>query len=165
MAFTAAFLHNSGGFDPALGAGRKAGGEDIAALFQAIMRGYKLVQQPTALVYHQHRRDYTSLRKQIYHYGTGYTAYLIKSILDNPPLLIDLLTKLPFDFFSILRSRSSQKRKTSIYYPKELNWLELKGRLYGPIGYIQSRWDVHHIRETPSTSGDLRHPIFGKGKQ
>jgi glycosyltransferase involved in cell wall biosynthesis len=164
MGFTAAFLRGVGGFDPALGAGRKASGEDIAALFQAIARGSKLVQQPTALVYHRHRRNYTSLRKQIYHYGTGYTAYLIKSILDNPQLLLDLITKLPFDFFSILRSWSSHKRKKSIYYPKELNWLELNGRLYGPIAYIQSRWEVHHTRYPP-TNGDMRYPIFGKGKQ
>lgn len=148
MAFTAAFLRNSGGFDPALGAGRKAGGEDIAALFQAIMRGYKLVQQPTALIYHQHRRDYTSLQKQIYHYGTGYTAYLIKSILNNPLLLIDLITKLPFDFISTLNGWLSKKRVRSMHYPKELDRLELKGRLYGPIAYIQSRWDVHNMRET-----------------
>jgi len=147
MAFTAAYLRSSGGFDPALGAGRKAGGEDIAAIFQAIMRGYKLVQEPKSLVYHQHRRDYAALRKQIYHYGTGYTAYLIKSILDNPQLLVDLITKLPFDFFFILNRRSSEKCKKSIYYPKELNWLELKGRLYGPFAYIQSRWEARNAHK------------------
>ncbi len=161
-AFTAAFLRNSGGFDPALGPGTKAGGgEDIAALFQTIMRGYKLVHQPTALMYHLHRRDYTSLQKQIYYCGAGYTAYLVKSILDNPQLLVDLITKLPFDFFLILRGRSSEKRKKSIY-PKELNWLELKGRLYGPFAYIQSRWEVHHTRYSP-TSGHMRHPISDEG--
>jgi glycosyltransferase involved in cell wall biosynthesis len=148
MAFTASFLRSVGGFDPALGAGRKAGGEDHAALFQVIVQGHKLVHEPASLVYHLHRRDYPALQKQIYHYGTGFTAYLIKSILDNPQLLLDLVTKLPFDFISTLNSWLSKNRKKSSHYPKELNRLELQGRLYGPLGYIQSRWEVRSKRET-----------------
>jgi hypothetical protein len=162
MAFTAAFLRGVGGFDPALGAGRKAGGEDHVALFQAIARGHRLVHEPASLVYHLHRRDYAALQKQIYHYGTGFTAYLIKSILDNPQLLLDLITKLPFDFMSMLNGWLSKKSKKSMYYPKELDRLERKGRLYGPIAYIQSWWEVHHMRDTLSTSGDMRHPIQNK---
>ncbi|GAC1389428.1 MAG: hypothetical protein NVS4B11_03650 [Ktedonobacteraceae bacterium] len=148
MAFTAAFLRSVGGFDPALGAGKKAGGEDHVALFQAIARGHKLVHEPATLVYHLHRRDYAALQKQLYHYGTGFTAYLIKSILDNPQLLFDLITKLPFDFISILNSWLSKNREKSIHYPKELSKLEQKGRLYGPLAYIQSQWEARPKRET-----------------
>lgn len=148
MAFTAAFLRSVGGFDPALGAGRKAGGEDHVTLFQAIARGHKLVHEPASLVYHLHRRDYPALQKQIYHYGTGFTAYLIQSILDNPQILFDLLTKLPFDFIPTLNGWLAKNRIKSMHYPKELNRLELKGRLYGPFAYIQSRWEVRTKRGT-----------------
>lgn len=158
MAFTAAFLRGIGGFDPALGAGRRAGGEDHAALFRAIARGHKLVHEPASLVYHQHRRDYPALRKQVYHYGTGYTAYILKSILDTPLLLFDLTVKLPFDFISILNGWLSKNRKKSTSYPKELNRLELKGRLYGPIAYIQSLWEVRRMRNIPSAGRDIYHP-------
>jgi glycosyltransferase involved in cell wall biosynthesis len=152
MAFTAAFLHSVGGFDPALGTGRKVGGgEDHAALFLAIARGYKLVQEPASFVYHQHRRDYAALQKQIYHYGTGFTAYIIKSLLDNPQLLFDLITKLPFDFISILNGRLTKNHKKRTSYPKELNMLELKGIVDGPLAYIQSRWEVRPRREIPTT--------------
>jgi len=143
MAFTAAFLRSVGGFDPALGAGRKVGGgEDHAALFLAIARGYKLVHEPASLVYHMHRRDYATLQKQIYHFGTGFVAYLIKSILDTPQLLFDLIFKLPLDFISILNGRLSKNQEKNIRYPKELNRLELKGIVDGLFAYIQSWREV-----------------------
>ena len=148
MAFTAAFLRSVGGFDPALGAGRKAGGEDHVTLFQTIAQGHKLVHTPASLVYHLHRRDYAALQKQIYHYGTGFSAYIIKSLLDNPQILFDLITKLPFDFIPTLNGWLSKKRVKSIHYPKELDRLELKGRLYGPLAYIQSHWEVRSMRKT-----------------
>ena len=165
MAFTAAFLRSIGGFDPALGAGRKAGGEDHATLFLAIARGYNLVHEPASLVYHLHRRDYAALQKQIYHYGTGFIAYLIKSVLDTPQILLDLITKLPFDFISILNSRLSKSRKRSLDYPKELDWLEMKGRLYGPFAYIQSRWDIHAMRATLSPVNVMNSSPDVKGKR
>ncbi len=160
MAFTAAFLHRVGGFAPALGAGRKVGGgEDHAALFLAIARGHKLVHASAALAYHLHRRDYAALQKQIYNYGTGFIAYLIKSVLDTPQLLLDLITRLPFDFISILKGRLSKNRKEFIHYPKELNRLELKGILHGPFAYIQSRWEVRSRSATTATGEAMRSSI------
>jgi len=153
MAFTAAFLRSINGFNPALGAGRKAGGEDLVTLFQAIARGHKLVNEPASLVYHLHRRDYANLQKQIYHYGTGFIAYLIQSILDNPRILFDVITKLPFDFISTLNSWLSKNRKKSVDYPKELNRLERKGRLHGPLAYVQSRREVLS-KHKPLTTGE-----------
>ena len=48
------------------------------------MRGYQLVYEPASLLHHLHHRDYAILRKQIYRYGVGLTAYLTKAILENP---------------------------------------------------------------------------------
>lgn len=148
MAFTAAFLRSVGGFDPALGAASPAhGGEDLAAFFQVITQGYKLVYVPTALVYHPHRRDYGALRKQIYQYGIGLVAYLTKSVFDAPRLLFDLIPKLPYSLFFILSGQSPKNSKKSKNYPQELTMLELKGMLYGPFAYMQSLWAVRNARK------------------
>lgn len=148
MAFRAAFLRDAGGFDPALGVGSLArGGEDLAMFFQVMTGGYKLVYEPASLLYHLHRRDYPGLRKQIYNCGVGLTAYLTKSLLDRPRLLFDFLVKVPYGLFFALSSRSPKNRKKSARYPKELTALELKGMLYGPFAYIQSRWTTGHQRK------------------
>lgn len=142
MGFTASFLHSIGGFDPSLGAGCRAGGEDIAAFLQVIMLGHKLVYEPASLLYHLHRRDYAGLCKQIYHYGTGPIAVLIKVILENPLILFDLIAKVPYGLFFILSSQSPKNRMRSKDYPKELVALERKGMLYGPFAYVLSQREM-----------------------
>lgn len=140
MAFTSAFLHEVGGFDPALGAGtRTGGGEDLVAFFQAITRGYRLVYEPSAIVYHLHRRNYAALQKQIYNYGVAVSAFLTKIVIDNPLLLFDLIAKVPYGLFFILSSHSPKNVKKSKSYPEELSTKELKGMLYGMFAYLQSR--------------------------
>jgi GT2 family glycosyltransferase len=140
MAFTAAFLESAGGFDLALGTGTPAqNGEDLAVFFQVVSQGYKLVYTPAALLYHLHRQDYAGLVKQIYTYGVGLSAYLMKIVLDNPRVLFDLITKVPYGLYFILSARSPKNRKKSTQYPKELTRVELKGMLYGPLAYLRSR--------------------------
>lgn len=152
MSFRTTFLRSVGGFDLALGAGSLAqGGEDLAAFFQVVTRGYRLVYEPAALLYHPHRRDYMALRKQIYGYGVGLTAYLTKILLDTPRLLFDLIPKLPYGLFFILSGRSPKNSKKSAHYPKALTTLELKGVLYGPFAYMRSRWTVHNAKIPAST--------------
>lgn len=145
MAFTAAFLRSIGGFDSSLGAGNRAGGEDLAAFIQVIMLGQKLVYEPASLLYHLHRRDYAGLRKQIYHYGTAPIAVLTKVVLEHPSFLFDLIAKVPYGLFFILSSRSPKNRKRSKDYPKELIILERKGMLNGPFAYLRSRWAMRKL--------------------
>ena len=137
MAFRSAFLRSVGGFDPALRCGM-----DIAAFFQVVTQGYKLVYEPAAIVHHLHHRDYAILRKQIYNYGVGLTAYLTKVILENPLLLFDILAKVPYGLFFILSFRSPKNSRKSKNYPQELNALERKGMFYGPFAYVRSRWEM-----------------------
>lgn len=149
MAFTSAFLHNVKGFDPTLGNSRLVpGSEDTAMFFQVVMRGHRLVYTPAAPVYHPHHRDYTSLQKQIYRYGAGLTAFLMKSVLENPPLLFDLFSKVPYGLYFILSPRSSKNKNKTTTYPKGLTMLELKGMLCGPLAYIQSRWAIRDADKT-----------------
>jgi GT2 family glycosyltransferase len=140
MAFTTQFLQEEKGFDPALGTGSCAGGgEDLAAFLRVIMRGNRLVYEPTSLAYHQHRRDYRSFQKQMYFYGTGLTAYLTKIIVDNPLLLCRLITLIPHGLVHILSSQSAKNQTKSSRFPKELTRLERRGMLQGPFLYLQGR--------------------------
>ncbi len=152
MAFTAAFLRSVGGFDLALGAGtRTGGGEDLAAFFQVITKGYRLVYEPASLLYHVHRHDYVHLRKQIYNCGVGIIAYLTKIVFDDPILLFALISKVPYGLFFILSSRSPKNSKKSRDYPKELSAIERKGMFYGPFAYLLSRRASGRVRKGSRT--------------
>src|SRR5258708_369052 len=141
MAFTARFLKKERGFDLALGVGsRTCGGEDLAAFFRVILRGDRLVYEPASLAYHEHRRDYASLQKQMYDYGIGLTAYLTKIVVDNPLLLFRILIRVPQGLFFILSPRSTKNQKKSTHFPKELTNLELKGMLLGSLRYLKGRF-------------------------
>ena len=140
MAFTRSFLCESGGFDPALGAGSGGvGGDDLAAFFDVIVRGYTLVYEPAAIVHHRNRRDYAGLRRQAHGYGVGLTAYLMKTLVDKPRRLFDLAIRIPHGLLFLLGSRSTKNVKKLIDYPKELTRIERKGMLYGPLAYLKSR--------------------------
>ena len=141
MACRPAFLRGLGGFDPALQCGM-----DITTFFQAIRGGHTLVYEPAALVYHAHRRTYAELRRQIYQYGVGLTAYLTKNMLERPQLLGELLMKIPYGLYFTLSTQSPKNRKKSLHYPRELTLLELKGMLLGPFAYIYRKWQ-HAARE------------------
>lgn len=143
MAFQTSFLQQIGGFDPALGAGSVAmGGDDLAAFFEVITRGYRLVYEPAAFVCHYHRRDYAGLRRQAYSYGVGLTAYLTKTLIDRPGRIVSLVTKMPYGFARMLNPRTSrgvQRRDL----PTELIGIERRGMLAGPFAYVRSRLGSH----------------------
>jgi cellulose synthase/poly-beta-1,6-N-acetylglucosamine synthase-like glycosyltransferase len=162
MAFTTPFLRSVNGFDPALGGNGPARcSQDIAVFFQVITRGYKLVYEPASLVYHLHRRKYSELRKQIYNYGVGLTAYLTKSFLDNPRLLFDFITQLVCAPFVLLSTRSPRSKKSTLY-PKELIRVKRKGMLYGPLAYLQSRRMMRKVHKAGASSEHYMIPVGEK---
>src|SRR6266487_1430225 len=153
MAFTSAFLRRVGGFDPALGPGSPArGGEELALFFQTVTQGYKLVYEPASVAYHPHHREYADLRRQIYNYGVGLSAYLMKNLFDNPRLLFDFATRIPHGLYFALSPYSSKNRKKSARYPRELKRLELLGMLHGPFAYLRRRWTIARARKSPVQS-------------
>jgi GT2 family glycosyltransferase len=149
MAFRTSALRAVGGFDPALGAGSPGvGGDDLAGFFQIVTAGYALVYQPGAIVYHLHRRDYAGLRKQVYGYGVGLTAYLTKCLIDRPSLVFDIAAKIPHGLVYALSTRSPKNSRKRQDYPRELTRLELKGMLHGPFAYIRGRGQTRHMRKS-----------------
>lgn len=139
MAFTRDAITKIGGFDPALGAGARAmGGDDLAAFFDVVTRGLTLVYAPRAVVRHWHRRDAEGLKRMVYGYGVGLTAYLTRVILDRPQRLLEILPKIPRALKHVLDPRSQKNKKKSGGYPRQLTWLERAGMARGPFAYLSS---------------------------
>ena len=85
MAFRTDYLRRRRGFDAALGTGTVAmGGDDLAAFYDVVSDGHRLVYEPGAIVLHQHYRDYAALRRQTYGYGAGLGAHLTRCLIDDP---------------------------------------------------------------------------------
>jgi GT2 family glycosyltransferase len=148
FAFRTAAIREIGGFDAALGNGTPAlGGVDSEILLRTILRGHTIVYEPNAVVHHAHRPDYAALRRQIHAYGAGVVACHLKTLLANPSLTPSFVGKLPIGLRFILSSGSSKNAKKHTHYPRELTRLELRGMLYGPIGYARSRhkYGPHYV--------------------
>ncbi len=79
MAFRRALFDTIGGFDPALGAGSRAGGaEDVDLFHRMLAAGYTIRYSPSAVVRHHHRRDMASLEARLADLERGYGVYLQK---------------------------------------------------------------------------------------
>lgn len=151
MSFKRSVLLDIGGFDPALGGGTPSlGGEDLAAYFQTISRGHQLAYQPSAVVFHEHRRDYAALRHQMLGYGLGLTGYLTKCMLDEPRRLPSFLARIPFGALYAMSPRSQKNRHKRRDYPKELSRLEVGGMICGPYVYFRGRRLLRRRARTPS---------------
>ena len=148
MAFDTKVLRSIKGFDTLLGGnGPVRTGEDVYAIFQIVMHGYTVVYKPTSLAYHPHYREYEKLRVQLYNYGIGLPAFLMKSLLDHPQLLFDLVTKVPYEVLSLLKIRSLQSSMKTTSFPKDLSLAEKQGMLYGPLAYLQTWWMMRNTRK------------------
>ena len=140
MAFRIDYLREHHGFDAALGTGTVAlGGDDLAAFYDVVRAGRRLVYEPGAIVLHQHYADYAALRRQTYGYGAGLGAHLMRCLITDPRLLVALATSAP----------AALRRATTIVrppvtnglppYPADLSRQQLRGLLSGPFRYLRSR--------------------------
>ncbi len=140
FSFRTAALRDIGGFDPALGNGTPTlGGVDSEVLLRTVLSGHAIVYEPGALVHHFHRRDYGDLRRQVYSYGVGLTAYYLKTLLASPQLSADLVRRLPAALRYLLSPSSALNAKKTHDYPKELERLGRRGMIRGPLAYARSR--------------------------
>lgn len=149
MSFRREALKLIGGFNCALGAGTLTqGGEDTAALSALLLAGGTIVYQPTAIVYHYHRREYAALRRQLQGYGRGLTAFYLALVLRRPgclPALIRLGRKSIKDEFA----RSGQRiGEIGSDFPRDLLKAHSLGMLQGPFAYIVAAFKARRLRRT-----------------
>ncbi len=76
MAYRRNLFDQIGLFDPALDVGTATrGGGDLEMFFRVIKAGHTLMYEPEAMIRHRHRRDYESLKTQIYSNGSLYALW------------------------------------------------------------------------------------------
>ena len=128
-----------GDFDQALGAGALTrGGEDLDWFVRTLLGGWTIAYEPSAVVWHRHRRELDALAEQLFGYGTGLTAYLTKHLLTSRGF-----AQIAGSVVHGLRYRRTQ-RAGSIdagIHPGLLR-RERTGMLYGPLLYARSRRQV-----------------------
>ncbi len=163
MAFRTDVLRSMRGFDPALGAGTEAkGGDDLAAFFDVIAAGHALAYEPAAIVYHQHHRTFEALHRQTFGYGAGLTAYLTKTIVDEPRRTFDMLARAPRAAHHALSRSSAKNTRLPVSTPSTLVRQERLGMLVGPALYLLSRWDT---RTRPATRSGRRKGRSTRGRR
>jgi glycosyltransferase involved in cell wall biosynthesis len=150
IAFRTDVIRGLGGFDESLGVGSPTGGgEDLDAFVRLLQAGYAVSYEPAALAWHAHRVDEAELRRQMYGYGKGLSAYLFKHLLSprsGPWLGARLLLALRH---AALLRRRSQSSAQSAGIPKGLLASELRGLIAGPGAYLgaRRRQTPTHVRE------------------
>jgi GT2 family glycosyltransferase len=133
-----------GMLDEALGAGTHTGCSEDTYLFYKILKaGHTLVYEPSAFVFHRHRRDLTALRRQIYNYSKGHVAYQLTTLVRDrdPRAMVRLGIRLPQTYLRRVKERLLGRSE----YPVSLILLEVAGNLAGPWSLWRSRRRVRRL--------------------
>ncbi|MGF1482218.1 MAG: glycosyltransferase [Cyanophyceae cyanobacterium] len=138
-AFRASMLHHPqiGLMEETLGPGMPSGvGEDTYLFYKVLKAGYTLIYEPRAYVWHKHRRQLESLRRQIYGYSKGHVSYNLTTwLLDGDWRgLVQILVALPIYHAEQIKNRLLGQST----YPLSLVGLEITGNLAGPWSLWQS---------------------------
>jgi GT2 family glycosyltransferase len=124
--------------DEALGPGMPTGvGEDSYLLYRILKAGYTIVYEPTAVVWHHHRRDGSALQRQLFGYYKGAVAHQLATLQRDRDLRAarHLAVELPRWYGQQLRAiaRGSSNKPLQV-------WLtQLRGFVAGPSAYVRSR--------------------------
>jgi glycosyltransferase involved in cell wall biosynthesis len=139
MAIRRRALDHIGLFDEALDCGTPScSGGDQEFFYRTLARGYRIVYEPAALVWHRHRRDWEALCRTFYSYGVGLFAWWTRTLLIEKELT--LLKTAPGWFWqhhvrNLLRSLLQRPHCT----PLDLALAEFRGALAGPGAYLRAR--------------------------
>lgn len=145
-----------GVLDEALGAGMPTGCSEDTYLFYRILKAdHTIVYEPTAWVWHKHRRDDAALRHQIYCYSKGHVAYHLTTLQRDGDFRA--LVRLGYSLPKTYAWRAYARLRGHSDYPLGLILTELAGTLAGPWALWQSRRRVR--RFGPSARPSRRHAV------
>jgi GT2 family glycosyltransferase len=149
MAFKTEQLRQSGGFDASLGAGSKSmGGEETKVFTDLLLAGGTMIYQPTAVTHHFHRQSIEELKRQMYGYGAGLTAFYTSLVLTRPKSIWGFVGLLPSAYRDFLGSDSLRSGNLPDDFPKQLLKINRKGLISGPFLYLRARSEARHIDKT-----------------
>ena len=136
------FKHSEiGFFDETLGAGTPTGcSEDSYLMYKILKANYSIVYEPSSFVWHKHRNNMSSFRRQIYNYSKGHVAHHLITLIRDKDLrgLFRIIAELPLN--NINRIRKSVMGKSS--YPLSMILLEMAGNFAGPWALFRSWLNV-----------------------
>ncbi|MGH7642647.1 MAG: glycosyltransferase family 2 protein [Candidatus Dormibacteria bacterium] len=166
MALRLDAVHEIGGFVTSLGAGTwSLGGEDTRIFTELLLAGKSVVYQPTAITHHYHRRSRRQLRRQMYGYGVGLTAFYLDVLVSRPASLVSLLRLAPHVMHDARGPTSLRSGDLPPDFPSDLRWANRLGLLAGPGRYaaarISGRRQARRAR-LGGTSQVRRAPRFGE---
>lgn len=138
FAITRSALKELAGFDEALGAGTPSGGgEDLDIFVRTILAGHRLVYEPSAIIWHDHRASLDGLSRQMLAYGSGCTAALTALLLRNGRARRELPAKV---LIGAVRVASiGDRTKDNPVLPTGLIRREFQGMVLGPWLYVKGR--------------------------
>ena len=127
--------------DEALGPGMPSGvGEDTYLFYKILKAGHRLIYEPSAYVWHRHRRTMPELRRQMYGYSKGHVAYHLTTLLrDRDRRALVRLAQLPRWHVQQLLRWAWAHFKGRQSYPLSLILIEICGHLAGPWSLWRSR--------------------------
>lgn len=150
-------LEEMNGFDNALDVGSLSrGGGDLDIMARVLINGGQLVYEPSAIVWHQHRPTMKQLRRQMFDYGFGFSAYLSKhtrslELANRGSQLLKWWSKewgirrLKRNLMLALKGRR--------HFPVHLILLEFLGGVLGWSAYPRARARARILEQTPFTTG------------
>ncbi len=132
-AFRASIFHHPqiGLADEALGPGMPSGaGEDIYLFYKVLKAGYTIAYEPSASVWHLHRRTMAALRRQLYNYSKGFVSYHLTTWLQDGDFrgLVAVMAGVPI--WQLWRVRERLLHRYS--HPLPMIFLEIIANLSGP---------------------------------
>ena len=138
-----------GDFDEALGAGSPTrGGEDLDYFVRTLLAGWTIAYEPSAVVWHWHRRELDALAEQLFGYGSGLTAYLTKHLLTGRGFAQITGSAV----HGVRYTRSQRAGSLDAGIDRRLLRRERTGMLYGPFLYARARRALRRARTAPAAT-------------
>ncbi len=127
-----------GGFDPRLGAGAAGCSEDSEFWYRLLAAGWTCRYEPASVVFHEHRREWQELRRQMHAYMRGHVAALLVQYgrHGHAGNLRRLALSLPRDYLRQIAASAKHRRFSGRF---RLLGTEVMGALAG-LGAV--RWAV-----------------------
>ena len=152
-AFRAKLLRDPdvGPFEEALGPGVPSGvGEDTYFFYRALRHGYRLRYEPSAVVWHEHRKTARDLERQISAYSTGHVAYHLQTLIqDGDFRAFPQLARLAS--WQIRRLAGALSGKPIDGVPLSLVLTAIRGNLQGPLAL----WRSHRLTKERGRSAAI----------
>ena len=146
MVFRRSVLIDVGGFDEALDTGAPLpGGGDLDIFYRVVRAGVPLIYEPRLVVFHQHRREYAALRRQMYAWGLGTMAYATKHYRGDSqfrPRFRSMMVR----FFPAIARLGVRRLANGSRWKPGLTLAELWGGVVGICGTYRLRRRVERIR-------------------